>query len=548
MALLVIAAFKLWLVSAVEIFGETLAHHDDLLFVNLAANLIQGHWLGDYNLTTLIKGPGFSFWLAFLHGLHVPLILGNTALSIMAAAVFSWAVHRLTGNYLLALFCYAVLVFNVDINHRVVRESLYAPLTLLLFSLITLQLVYYAKKRELSLIGVFIFSGLLAWYWVIREEGIWIIPSLLLNAGVFAYLIYCEKKYALNVYIHLFLLTLPFIALLLGNTIIANINDALYQSKNVVEMKSDAFLGAYGSLSRVNPEARQRLIPVTKASRAEIYKISPAYREISPYLDAPNVGNSGCLVYPSTCGEIAGGWFMWVFRIAVFNAGYYKNGATASDYYWRLKKEIDSACEQKLLTCANERNSLLPIIDRDDIANIFNSFVRGAHEIIHPVIYQPESMRPYLTLQYSHGTSASLEYFSKIIYGAIAPLDNTDMAHNQTIQNNLQIKILLDLSKFYGVFFTPLLLVSLLFFVYKIKSMLNNKSVDLLWIINSSLLLAIISRLMILAIIDATSFPGIDPLYLSPIYPLTLLFILINIVNFFKPYYLTSLTNDSSSH
>ena len=193
-ALLVIAAFKLWLVSAIAIFGQTWAGHDDRLFINLAASLIQHHWLGSYDQYLLIKGPGFSFWLTLLHWLQVPLILGNSALSIIAATIFSGAISRLTGSYLLALLCYTVLVFNMDINHRVVRESFYAPLTLLLFSLITLQLVYYGVKKELSLVGIFIFSALLAWYWVIREEGIWIIPSLLMNIFLLAYLIYRQKK------------------------------------------------------------------------------------------------------------------------------------------------------------------------------------------------------------------------------------------------------------------------------------------------------------------------------------------------------------------
>ncbi|MFI3135880.1 MAG: hypothetical protein QX197_03795 [Methylococcaceae bacterium] len=313
-------------------------------------------------------------------------------------------------------------------------------------------------------------------------------------------------------------------------------------------MKSAEFISAYGSLSRVNPDSRQRFIPVTKSSRAAIYNVSPAYREISPYLDAETSSwSSSCKAYSNTsCGEIAGGFFMWALRDAVAKAGYYKTGAAATTYYWRLTQEIDNACEQKLLTCSAERHTLLPIIDRDDIGHIFTAFITGINEIIRPTIYQSESMRAYWVLFGSSGDNSAIDYFSTIIHDPIAPLEhsNEHARYSKNMQENKQIKILLILEDLYQLSFTPLLLACTLCFIYKIKLMFSNKSLDILWLLNASLLLAITIRIIILAIIDATSFPAINPLYISPAYPLTLLFILINIVNFFKPYYLTALTND----
>ena len=45
------------------------------------------------------------------------------------------------------------------------------------------------------------------------------------------------------------------------------------------------------------------------------------------------------------------------------------------------------------------------------------------------------------------------------------------------------------------------------------------------WVIQAGLLAIILTRLMMLSLIDITSFPAIDPLYLTSAYPLLILFV-----------------------
>jgi hypothetical protein len=55
-------------------------------------------------------------------------------------------------------------------------------------------------------------------------------------------------------------------------------------------------------------------------------------------------------------------------------------------------------------------------------------------------------------------------------------------------------------------------------------NILRTRTVDNLWLFNTALLIAIVIRLLIISIIDVSSFPGINVMYLSPAYPLLLIF------------------------
>ncbi len=61
LAAIALTAAKLWLTNSQTIFAIGPAFHDDRLFADLAAHLINGDWLGPYNQFTLAKGPCSPF-------------------------------------------------------------------------------------------------------------------------------------------------------------------------------------------------------------------------------------------------------------------------------------------------------------------------------------------------------------------------------------------------------------------------------------------------------------------------------------------------------
>jgi hypothetical protein len=51
------------------------ATHDDGLFMALGRSLAEGHWLGDFNQFTLMKGPGFPAFVNNWLGIPIPSVM-----------------------------------------------------------------------------------------------------------------------------------------------------------------------------------------------------------------------------------------------------------------------------------------------------------------------------------------------------------------------------------------------------------------------------------------------------------------------------------------
>ena len=68
--------------------------YDDALFTRSAGQLIQGNWLGPYDMLTLSKGPTYPLFIAGAYELHIPLKLAEHGLHLFAAGMLAWAVWR----------------------------------------------------------------------------------------------------------------------------------------------------------------------------------------------------------------------------------------------------------------------------------------------------------------------------------------------------------------------------------------------------------------------------------------------------------------------
>jgi hypothetical protein len=81
------------------------------------------------------------------------------------------------------------------------------------------------------------------------------------------------------------------------------------------------------------------------------------------------------------------------------------------------------------------------------------------------------------------------------------------------------------IGKAYQTIVPFLIVLALMGYIISTVNILKTKTVKNLWLMNTALLIALIIRLLILSVIDVTSFPGLCPMYLSPAYPLLLIFV-----------------------
>jgi hypothetical protein len=629
-----------------------MANVDDGLFWKLGESIARGNWLGDYDNLTLAKGPTYPMFLALNHHLGTPLPLLTACLYATSCWVILQSISRLGLGLWPRFFTYAVLLFHPGaVSTRVTRDNIYFSLVLIsVAGLVRIGSMTKMSKSQLSI--SFVYGSAFGFFWVTREEGVWIIPGvLLLTAGIFVASIKTRQLLILRSG-HF---ATYFSSALLVLTLISCLNYLAYGKFVITDTNSANFKESLKSTNSVQIEEDVPFVPVPEARRQLLYRVSPAFAELEPYLENERNGwkNSGCSIYPNTCGDFAGGWWQWAFRDAVMAAGYYTSPSSADNYYRRLNVEIRDACKKGVISCNKSVIPFMPNISSSQWRELPETVFRTAHavlfleqldgvpEISWGSLERLNQMRKFLRMPTPNNLEVRTTitgWFSDKAGSWIAlscpgsdggkdqsieidRLSSTDVAvrlDDKTITNNrfsftvpkmqqcklslreagsLQIGVPGDLReitgsrslgfdtwlqidsmdesssdltdssldeswatrakpaqvktyKFLLLTFTSLGLFA--FIVFMVVSLLRRQRWKLSAILASSIWIMIASRILLLALVDVSSFPTITQLYLRPIYPLMVIASVVSIhtirVNMTSKLMPTSNPQDMSTH
>lgn len=401
---------KLWLVSDLSVVAIGTAGHDDRLFLNLAVNLLRGEWLGPYNVLTLAKGPFYSLWIAFTFVAGFPLLMAQQVLYALATLFFVIAVRPLFRRLLPLAVLYVVVLFNPMTYTwhclRVVREGVYPALSIFLLAG-AIGIMLRLKDDRARYLSISVVTGiLLSAFWLTREEGIWIVPSLIILLFWSLLKGFKNKNYLRP----LIACGLPWLLLLLGLGAVATLNFYQYGIFTTVEFKSRPFLDAYGALTRVKPVDWIPDVPVPRETRVRLYRLSPAFAELEPFLEG-EIGRGWVRKYKD---EIPGGWFMWALRDAVAAAGHAVSGAEAMAFYGRLADEINGACHEGRVDCLASRSSMFPPWRSDYNRALFRAVLEGLLYMVNYTEFTAERAQ-------SQGPDKLLVLFRDLTRSPVAP-------------------------------------------------------------------------------------------------------------------------------
>jgi hypothetical protein len=520
---------RLWLTESQSLFAIGNAGFDDRLFLELAKNILKGEWLGSYDALTLIKGPFFSLWVAFTYILKLPLLLSGQILYVLSCLLLVHSVKSIIGNKFLLLSLYFVLLFNpasFDASiTRATREMIYPSLSILVVA---------------CSFGIFISTGNNdpTWYWgiglgvtfgcfwITREEGIWILPFLLI-VFIAGLALLVSRSWTLASFWRFdksCLISLVLFILILNTINVLNyINYGIYAK---TEMNAASFKAAYGALSRVKPIEAKRYVPVTKMTRRLIYEISPSFRELRGYFE----GEKGQMWLDSGIGagrdrsnrtEILGGWFMWAFRDAVSKSGYYDSGKYPDEYYLRLADEINHACEIGQLECLPERNTLAPVWNWHYVKYLIPSMTERLFALVK---FDSISVDPIMSI----GSNEQLLFFQNLTNENISP-------DTENKWNVFRISILKYILKIYQTLTPIMTIYSVIAFAISLFFLIKYREGVIQVVILTSLLVLILTRITLLSMIDITSWQLSLTAYLHPLHPFFLMFVFLAILGSIKP-------------
>jgi hypothetical protein len=295
--------------------------HDDVLFLQEAASILRGDWLGvSYTPMTMVKAPFYPMFIAAAHVLGIPLLFAEqllyvVACGLLAVSVAPWFSAK-TRVVLFTALALNPISYAADVASRVIREGIYPALALLVMAgAIGLSARVGSASRRWAWWGGLLCLALPP-FWLTREEGIWILPGI----GLAALSISGLTRNVLR----RTALVLAAATLCTASAMVAVMaaNAARYGVFAVTEIGTDWFGSAIGALQRVRSDLDRPYVTVTRASRERIYAVSPTFRQLRPLLEG-GLGShwtrdGGCAdERVRVCDDIAAGWFAWAVRDAV---------------------------------------------------------------------------------------------------------------------------------------------------------------------------------------------------------------------------------------
>lgn len=503
---------RLWIGSHLHV-TPLVAPHDDLLFLDQATSLLEGQWLGKLDALTLIKGPFYPMFLATTHAAGIRIVAAEQCLYLASCALFAlalapWFPSRWTRGTAFAVLAFNPMSFATEPATRVIREGIYPALTVAVFAC-AIGLV--ARVRASAAVRTAWAVGLglaLSAFWLTREEGIWILPSLL-GLALVAFLELRRSPGWAKPLLHATLIPVLLAAISIDSVIVTNCRK--YSICATTEFGTDWFSNAARALYRVKPREEKPYQLLPREARERAYAVSPSFRELRPYLEGP-LGAEWIRYGPCEafriCDDLAGTWVLWAVRDAVESAGYYRAGADAvASYYARLASELDEACSTGRLECTAPGHSILPPWRKAYTARLVPTFFRAARFVASFAGFTPgsdSSRAPPRTLA---------------VYASVGESD-------RPWETPSSRSMMSAVGAAYSA--TPVALVlAVLVFLIGGRTALRVATETPVFVATGSLLLAVAARLVLLTIIDVTSSPGISVLYAAPLYPLLLAFIVL---------------------
>lgn len=532
---------SLWLRAAYPPLGIWAAA-DDALFVRMAAQVAAGNWLGPYDFLILAKGVLFPVFAAANKATGLPLKISEHILYLAAALLASTTVSHLTRQSWLLPATFLVLALSpvpwmLEGGSRVTREPLYQSLTVALLFIWARHFLSAGQRPGSGILLGLVGGG----YWLTREEGVWILPTLIvialpwLRSSLQA--LRCRGTPALGSALPR--LGVPVLVFLSVIALVNTINFAVYGVFRNNDFRSGPFAEAYGALARIKHGEWRRYVVFPTESRQWAYSASAAARELKPYLDgemgkrwiATSRGYPkpwGCAEEPQTCNdEILSGWFVWALRDAVAAAGHHGSAREADAYYARLANEINTACARGAIPCREPRATLAPVwrghYPRDAVkasGNILLTllYLNGGEVGVLPGSLSAEQARIFESVINSPVGGAAPD--AMIARAQADPLDDARLALTRSI------------GLLYGKASTTLAIPALASYFFLLLAWAGVKSASVsgnTLLMLTALLVAVFSRVGLLGFLEATSIPCNNMLYLLPVVPIYFLFVAISI-------------------
>jgi hypothetical protein len=495
--------------------------YDDELFTRSAGHILEGDWLGPYDMMTLSKGPSYPLFIAAAYRLNVPLKLAEHGLHLMAAAMLAWAVWRIFRLRTAALAAYVVVALNPaylgSAASRVTREVMYGSLSLILLSGVLVFLTYVpalVRRGPLRAVPVGLAAGLaigavLAAYYLCREERSWLAPALLV-AGLAGAATWGRigRAWIPNSLLAGGALVVAGLVLVGSVQWVETRNREEYGAPVVTDLVEGEIAHAYAQWQRVDVGDARRFVVVTRAQRRAVYAASPAAAELRRALEwVPGRGmwGAGC-VLADVCDDYTGAQFIWALRLAAQTTGHMTSAEETYEFFGRIAADIEDACGVEF-DCLPPGFAAMPPFDRVALSAIPTSLRDTGWYMATFDVADPQRVLTGLGPQELSPSGGLDEQWDTMI----RPLRGIDddqrayrRAETEAMKNQELVRALMVLYR-WGALIAACLAVAGL--VLGVATRAGRRHVAALLTLGA-FLTAVVGRIAVVALVDATAYPA----------------------------------------
>jgi hypothetical protein len=495
--------------------------HDETLFVKLAFLLKHGGLAANYDELALSKGLLYPLWIAGVSSTGLSLTLAQQLLYAIACAVTVYVMRPFLKSGFAALALYVVLLycpaFFTESTQGTLREGIYVSLTLLVVACATAVWIRAAKPLRAApwAIGLGVFGGV---FWIIRwgSEGFWLVPLLLLPLSTPLLLWKAGRIKPAAVLKGLAPWGLALAVGLAPVVAMAAANERTYGVFLLDDASYGSFVKAYGAMTRVVPEHWVANVPVPRDVRLKEYAVSPAFAELEPLLEG-DVG--AAWMVEGNASDVTGGWFIWAVREAAAKTGHYATAPEAQRYFQQVANEINAACNSGKLECVGPRATLRPPLRAQYAPLFLGAFARS---VVVLAIFFPINPEPSKSVV----PPAMAAEIRSMTHGYWVGIDPAPAGRPAAM---VLLRVVLTVYQLV----MPFAFVAALLGTRLVVQEATKRSASAAAIAKATLVLTLLccglGRAALVSIVDATSFPAVDPSYLAPAYDLLLIWAFISI-------------------
>lgn len=325
---------------------------DDLLFLELADNVVKTGWLGEYSVITLNKMPGYALFLALSEALNLPYVFVLEVFYATAVYISVVAFKHIvdTGMKKVIMILYLMFspaCFDISISSRIYRLAIVPGAVMLVVALyagLYFRREEVLKKKIIWAVGAGV--GTL-FFWIVREDSIWLAPYIF-GAGIIIILSSIKLKKE-KLWSNIALVLGSYVIFFGGLNTIKFVNYVNYGIYTLTDFSDTNFARATGAILSIEPQNEKEYVWVDRETMDSIIECSPALQSIQEEIEYmygvwDGYGALG------VDGEIEKDYIVWALRQAADRAGIYAVATNANDFWSTVANEVEFAIKTGKLT------------------------------------------------------------------------------------------------------------------------------------------------------------------------------------------------------